>query len=69
MIHLRGERLEEAYKRRALRVAEDLHKVADAIAAAAERENWSKLISIGLDVIATMPRYIRQWRSIERRKS
>ena len=69
MIHLRGERLEEAYKRRALAMAEDLHKLANDIAAAARQEDWSKLIRIGLDVIELMPRCIRQWRSVERRKS
>ena len=69
MIHLRGERMEEAYKRRAFAMAEDLHKAADNIATSAEREDFSKLITIGLDVISFMPRYIRQWRTIERRKS
>ena len=69
MIHLRGERMEEAYKRRALAMAEDLHKLADDIAIAAKREDWSKLINIGLDVISFMPRFVRRCRSIERRKS
>ena len=69
MIHLRGERLEEAYKRRALAMAEDLHKLADDIAAAARQEDWSKLIIIGLDVIEFMPRFVRRCRTIERRQS
>ena len=69
VIHFKDERMEEAYKRRALAMAERLHKVADDTAAAARQEDWSKLISIGLDVIELMPRFVRRCRTIERRKS